>query len=119
MRKSYCGVTFKILVKRKKELVTKKMETIITDNNNISTQVNFDLDYYTLLIDDLKSRNQMLEELHYNTRFNSGRRVPDENYNEGSELLSLRNEFKSMLSKIKKNEQITDKKDRSCCCRIL
>ena len=93
------------------------METV-TNPNDVSTQVNFDSEY-TLLIDDLKSRNHMLEELHYNTRFNSGRRIPDDTYDEESELLSLRNEFKTMLSKIKHNEKITDKKSRSCCCGIL
>lgn len=93
------------------------METI-TNHNDVSTQVNFDSDY-TLLIDDLKSRNHMLEELHYNTRFNSGRRIPDDTSDEESELLSLRNEFKTMLSKIKHNEKITEKKSRSCCCGIL
>ena len=87
-------------------------------NKDISTQVNFDSDY-TLLIDDLKSRNHMLEELHYNTRMNSGRRFFDENYDEESELLSLRTEFKTLLSKIKKNERLSEKKDRSCCCGIL
>jgi len=94
------------------------METITTNINDASTQVNFDSEY-TLLIDDLKSRNHMLEELHYNTRFNSGRRLSDENNDEESELLSLRNEFKTMLSKIKKNEQLSEKKTRSCCCGIL
>jgi len=108
------------LVKRKRVKVKKNkiMETIITTNiNDASTQVNFDSEY-TLLIDDLKSRNDMLEELHYNTRVNSGRRVSDDNFDEESELLSLRNEFKTMLSKIKKKE-LSEKKARSCCCGIL
>ena len=89
-----------------------------TTSNDISTQVNFDSDYYTLLMDDLKSRNRILEELHYNTRFNSGMLISDETNDERSELLSLRKEFKIMLSKIKKKE--TPIKDsRSCCCYIL
>ena len=90
-----------------------------TTSNDISTQVNFDSDYYTLLMDDLKSRNRILEELHYNTRFNSVMLISDETNDERSELLSLRKEFKIMLSKIKKKETPIKDSSRSCCCYIL
>ena len=88
----------------------KKMET-----KDAETQVNLETQYYTLIIDDLKSRNKILEELHYNTRFNSGK-IHDEinSINEKDELISLRNEFKNMI-KIKKN---TTEKNRCCCCII-
>ena len=88
----------------------KKMET-----KDAETQVNLETQYYTLIIDDLKLRNKILEELHYNTRFNSGK-IHDEinSINEKDELISLRNEFKNMI-KIKKN---TTEKNRCCCCII-
>ncbi len=93
--------------------------------NNVSTQVNFfeansnatASDDYMLLIDELKTRNRNLEELHYNTRFNSGILLQDEK----NELMSLRNEFKTMLSihqRLKK-EKKEEKKNRSCCYCII
>lgn len=85
------------------------------ETKDAETQVNLETQYYTLIIDDLKSRNKILEELHYNTRFNSGK-IHDEinSINEKDELISLRNEFKNMI-KIKKN---TTEKNRCCCCII-
>ena len=87
------------------------------ETKDAETQVNLETQYYTLIIDDLKSRNKILEELHYNTRFNSGK-IHDEinSINEKDELISLRNEFKNMI-KLKKNTTTTEK-NRCCCCII-
>ena len=92
-----------------------------TTTKDAETQVNLESQYYTLIIDDLKSRNKVLETLHYNTRFNSGKIHDEINFiNEKDELISLRNEFKNMVvinQKLKNNIDIEEKK-RSCCCII-
>ena len=81
--------------------------------NQKSTQVNF-------LTDDmleLKKKNKKLENLHYNTLFNSGKQLSlhDEiqQINDNDELISLRKEFRNV---IQINKQLKNEKYRYHCC---
>jgi hypothetical protein len=95
-------------------------------NKNVSTQVNFEPQIYEAIIIDLRQKNRKLEELSYNTRFNSGRRsaLSDDiqSVTENDELISLRQEFKNMVlinQKLKNSLNTPLKADSySCCCVI-
>lgn len=99
---------------------------------HVSTQVNFEPQIYEAIIIDLKQKNRKLEELSYNTRFNSGRRTSlsedIQSVTENDELISLRQEFKNMViinQKLKNSLRTIplsggsqSNARSSCCCCI-
>lgn len=95
---------------------------------HVSTQVNFEPQIYEAIIIDLRQKNRMLEELSYNTRFNSGGHTSLSNeihaVTMNDELISLRQEFKNMViinQKLKNSLKTAPSQsdDRYlCCCSI-
>jgi hypothetical protein len=97
-----------------------------------STQVNFEPQIYEAIIIDLRQKNRKLEELSYNTRYNSGRSDLSDHIHsvsEKDELISLRQEFKNMvvinqnltksLRSINIPHSMDDTKRDHCCCCVL
>lgn len=99
--------------------------------NDASTQVNFE----PQIIIDLKLKNHKLEQLSYNTRFNSGKiselSKDIQSVTETDELICLRQEFKNVIiinkkllkalhaSKINIDNNNDDVSYYPCCCIII
>jgi len=107
------------------------MNVCIYMKNDASTQVNLE----PQIIMDLRLKNHKLEQLNYNTRFNSGRRSElskdIQSVTEIDELICLRQEFKNVIiinkkllkalhaSKINIDNNNNDESYTCCCCIII
>ena len=95
---------------------------------DVGTQVNLESE----VMNELKIKIKKLEDLNYNTRFNSGKLGLLDDINEKDEFLSLRHEFKNLvhINQKLKNKMMTssssynyfnDKEEKGryvCCCII-
>ena len=87
---------------------------------NVYTQVDFESEIYKKTIYELRLKNKDLENLHYNTKYNSGKKkllLTDND--DDDELAALRKEFKNMISiNNQLMNQIDDEQWTKCCIII-